>query len=149
MKEKYLIMKCEELGDQWECECNRTPITLCENWQEWYKNNKKNIRYSFEVYEFKNNKFKLIKKYDEPTEKGMALYYWNKKQDPEKDLPNVIYKYKNRTKKEAVPKECLSFIKKGTDVDNSLLTCGTISFFIDNKYYVYGEYDDNSYSLAY
>ena len=152
MKEKYLIMKCEELGDQYECDCDRTPITICENWQEWYHQNKNIIEYDFEVYEFKNNKFNLIKKYDDnPMEpKGMALYYWTDGQDLTEELPTIVYEYKNSTRKNPIPKECLSFMEKGTDLDNSLLDCGTISFFIDDKYYVYGEYwDNNEYSLGY
>lgn len=152
MKEKYLIMKCEELGDPYECDCDRTPLTMCENWQEWYHENKDTIKYDFEVYEFKNNEFKLIKKYDDDSmkEKGMALYYWTEEQDPEEDLPTIVYEYKNSTRNNPIPKECLPFIEKGTDLDNSLLGCGTISFFIDDKYYVYGEYwDNNEYSLGY
>ena len=148
MKEKYLIMKCEELGDQWECDCNRTPITMCEDWQKWYQQNK-NIKYDFEVYEFKNNSFELIKKYTTPMEEGMALYYWTEKQNPEKDFPTIIYKYKNYTRKNSIPKECFPFIEKGVDLDNSLLNCGTITFYIDTNYYVYGEYYDNWYSLGY
>ena len=148
MKEKYLIMKCEELGDQWECDCNRTPITMCEDWQKWYQQNK-NIKYDFQVYEFKNNSFELIKEYTTPMEEGMALYYWTEEQDPEKDSPTIIYKYKNYTRKDSIPKECLPFIEKGTDLDDSLLNCGIIDFYIDTNYYVYGEYNDNWYSLGY
>ena len=59
---KYLIIKCEELGDQWECDCDRKPLTMCDNWEKWYQENQKNINYSFEVYEYIKNMILLWKK---------------------------------------------------------------------------------------
>lgn len=62
---KYLIMSCVELGDQWECDADRTPITMCDDWKSWYAKNKKKIDYCFEVYEFNGEEFLLIKNYDD------------------------------------------------------------------------------------
>lgn len=58
---KYLIVKCEELNDQYECDAYRTPITMTANWKNWCK--VKKPKFLFEVYEFVNDNFKLIKEY--------------------------------------------------------------------------------------
>jgi hypothetical protein len=36
MKEKYIIVKCEELDDQWECDCDRTVIKVVEDYKPYY-----------------------------------------------------------------------------------------------------------------
>lgn len=59
----YLIMKCEPLNDQFECDADRVPISITNDWHNWYNINKPD--YMFEVYEFINNEFKIIKDYEE------------------------------------------------------------------------------------
>jgi hypothetical protein len=43
----FLIMKCEPLNDQWECDADRTPLCVVQ------KNNipKKYQKYGYEIYE--------------------------------------------------------------------------------------------------
>lgn len=56
---KYLIVKCEELDDGWECDARRTPMYITDNWK------KKRPKYPFEVYEIlSSGSLKLIKHYD-------------------------------------------------------------------------------------
>lgn len=33
--QQYLIVKCEELGDQWECDADRTPICITSNYHPY------------------------------------------------------------------------------------------------------------------
>ena len=33
---KYLIVKCKELGDQFECDADREPMFLVDDWGEWF-----------------------------------------------------------------------------------------------------------------
>lgn len=55
---KYLIIKCNELSDQYECDADRFPVCLVDDWADFNK-------YGYEVYEvLKNNTFKLIKNYE-------------------------------------------------------------------------------------
>ena len=55
---KYLIVKCAELDDQWECDADRKPICITN---DFYKYNK----YGYEIYEIsKSGTLKLIKKYN-------------------------------------------------------------------------------------
>lgn len=70
---KYLIVKCEELFDQYECDANREPIFLVDDWEKWYWENRPD--YKFEVYKFEDDKECTFEKsYDTPMERGMALY---------------------------------------------------------------------------
>ena len=60
---KYLIMKCDELSDQYECDADRSPVCLADNWTYYNE-------YGYEVYEvLKNNTFKLIKSYEQVDKK--------------------------------------------------------------------------------
>ena len=52
---QYLIVKYEELDDQWERDGNRTPMFMTDDWQRDYPN------YEFEVYELEaDNTFKYV-----------------------------------------------------------------------------------------
>lgn len=135
---QYLIIKCEELGDQWECDANRTPITITNNWEEWAK--KENPDYLFEVYSYSNNHFKCIKEYDEVMESGMCLAYYPNDEDEE---PTPIKKYPNLSRKSKVPKEVSKQIVKDENYDDSLHNCGYISWYKNNILYCYTEYDNN------
>lgn len=59
---KYLIIKCKELGDQWECDADRTPICITDDFDKFYQ-------FGYEIYEILDNgTFKLIKEYEEERE---------------------------------------------------------------------------------
>lgn len=151
----YLIMRCDELGDQYECDADRTPITLVEDWKDWAKNHTPD--YAYEVWQYNDdNTFSCIKEYGALTE-GMAFYYWDEEEDCEENKPHIIAKFPSLTRKSAVPSIVKQTIKKGAytwdgeeGVDDELTNCGFISW--DNKehrYYVYGEYSGNHYTLGY
>lgn len=54
----YLIVKCEELHDQWETDAHRTPICLTEDYSSY--------GLDYEVYEVEeDNSLKRIKNYYE------------------------------------------------------------------------------------
>lgn len=55
---KYLIVKCEELSDGWECDANRIPVCITDDWR------KIELDYPFEVYKILPSGFlTLIKDY--------------------------------------------------------------------------------------
>ena len=55
---KYLIVKCDELGDQWECDADRQPVCITEE-------KKRYERFGYEIYEiFEDGYLKLIQEYD-------------------------------------------------------------------------------------
>lgn len=46
---KYLIVKCEPLSDQWECDANRIPLCVTDNLDE-YEN-----EWGYEIYEIRSD----------------------------------------------------------------------------------------------
>jgi hypothetical protein len=137
----YLIIRCDELNDQWECDADRTPVCLTENWKKWFNIN--NPDYLFEVYEYDNNEFNLIKEYNEAMEEGMAFYYW----DENNDKACVIEKWPNKNRDDAIPKSVLRFKKFfENNYKLELYGGGSFSYNKDGKTYIYGEYYDSKYS---
>lgn len=133
----YLIVRCDELGDQFECDAERTPITLTDNWVLWYTEEKPN--YCFEVYQFTENSFVKVKNYDDSMEFGMCLaYYPNDCEDAV-----AIKKYPNFTRDDIVPKKIMARAKRGTDFSDWLKSCGHISWVENDTLYCWTEYDDN------
>ena len=138
----YLIMKCEPLGDQWECDADRSPITLTEDWMKWYQATKPD--YDFEVYAYVNNTFQCVKSYEAPMEEGMVYAYYD-----DNENPVVIQKFPNRTRNDKVPKSILKRARKGEEYDDSLRNCGHISWIEGDILYCYTEYSDSHISTPY
>lgn len=150
----YLIMRCDELGDQYECDANRTPICLVENWEMWYDENKPDYR--FEVYEVIDNTVgDIVKDYEIPIEKGMALYYWSDEilelYDDNVPTPVVVKKWENRTRHDLIPDEVKEQMncEDVYEFEDWLRGGGVINWRHkkeDDKLWFYGEYYDDSYS---
>lgn len=63
MKEKYIIVKCEELDDQWECDCDRTVIKVVEDYKPYYY-------FGYEIWLIlPDGSVKLVKEYDKGKRK--------------------------------------------------------------------------------
>jgi hypothetical protein len=119
---------------------------ICDDWSTL------KLDYLFEAYRINDdNTFTLVKNYDTPLEFGMALYSWDKKSDPEEVKPKVAKKWRGYTRDNPVPKKAVKEMShKGvTELDDDLSNGGTITWFCDGRYWVYGEYFDSSYSLGY
>lgn len=155
---KYLIMRCDELGDQYECDANREPITMVDDWKKWFEENDPD--YCFEVYSFDGKKFNIIKEYDEPMESGMALCYWVEDEREFTYIPHIIKKWPGRTKEDDIPDEVLSWNEAerfGSDWDTfeleeekeQLKDFGSFAWNAtvgeENRNYIYGRYRDNEY----
>ena len=136
---KYLIMRCEELMDQYECDANRWPEAMTDNWQKWYE--KTQPDYLFEVYEYKNNTFECIKEYDRAIEEGM-VFVWFDDNTPEGEF-NIIKRYPHMTRHDSMPDNLYQRMMEGEDIDNSLKNCGSASWSEGDKWYAYTEYADN------
>lgn len=146
----YLIMKCEELCDGWECDANRIPLAVVADWKDWIQ---RNPVHTYEVYQIVGESLELIKGYHQNLEDGMALYWWGKDENPEEVSPTVIRKYPNYTRNNILLPSIEKIIKKakrdGENFDDSLSNCGYIAWTMNDNYYVYGEYSDNHYTLGY
>lgn len=142
----YLIMKCEELNDGWECDANRTPLAVVNDWKYWIKCNPTNY---YEVYQIVGESPELIKRYDECLEEGMALYSWSEDSDPESIEPTIIKKYVGKTRNGMIPTMVEKHMKGAKNIENWLESCGHITWNKGGNYFVYGEFRDGHYSLGY
>lgn len=138
---KYLIMKCKPLSDQWECDADRTPLMITDDWQT---NAPKNCL--FEVWEIDDNGRikKLIKDYDTPMEWGMIFGYWHYGEFV------VVEKYPNRTYKDGCPTEIREFFASLGNIDEQLERYGHLAAYgEDNDHfrYVYSDYSDDEMSF--
>lgn len=158
---KYLIVKCTELGDQYECDADREPMFLVDNWEEWFQENRPTYR--FEVYKFVDEEEATLEKtYEEVFDTGMALYFWNMDDDHEEVAPTVIAHYKDYNRNKKVPDKVWSIFRQGAywaddekmteeQFKKDLKCCGYVSW--DDKehkkFWVYGHYEDGRYDLGY
>lgn len=162
MKVKYLIIRCTPLNDQYECDADRTPICLVDDWKKWEKET--NPNYYFEVYKCENGKdFEIVKEYDKPTNEGMALYYWTPEEYEEDSfitpMPHVIKKWPDATRNNAIPQEINEIIKRGikdfegdtiskVEFNKWLKGTGVVSWVDDdNNWWHYGSYADSKYDM--
>ena len=144
---KYLVLECRELGDQWECDADRTPLCITDDISKY--------GVGYEIYSIEENgSLTLYKSYETSLESGMALYSWNDGEE-EETLPTVIESYPNKTRKDFSQ----SFIRKlkqrakfsaSTNQILTDITCsGAHGEIIKDKWVVFGEYYDTSFSLGY
>jgi len=147
MKE-YLIVKCEELGDQYECDANRIPLCITNDYSKY--------GLGYEVWERKeDNSFKLIKEYEQTLEEGFALYSWREDEEIEQCAPKVRYRKvgwtRNHITKAFVKKlkQEVGFRETEKDIFIDLVNCGSHGEIIGNKWVVFGEYMDSRFSLGY
>lgn len=138
---KYLIMRCEELGDQWECDADRTPVCITDNFDKFNQ-------YGYEIYKICDNEtFELIKQYYESSEEGFAVYKWYNDDDVEDKEPNVIMEkikgvgrsYFTKSKAKKI-KSKYGFKDTVNEIYTDIRSCGSHSEEIDNEWVVIGEY---------
>lgn len=74
MKNTYVIVYCEELRDQYECDANRTPILVLEDVDEDCIDLVKFHKYGYEIYiADTNGNLKKIQEYED--------YGWTEEDD--------------------------------------------------------------------
>ena len=146
---KYLIVKCEELGDQWECDADRTPICMTDDYSTY--------GLGYEVYELTpENEFHCIKEYEEPLEYGIAIYKWLDVDD-ERHIPDeIMRKYPEKDRDDFTLAEIKEICKKYHFEENTpreILTeishCGGYGEEVNGEWVVIGEYRDDRFSLGY
>lgn len=147
MKE-YLIIKCEALGDQWECDANRTPLCMVTDYSKY--------GLGYEVWERKaDGSFERIKDYEEALEEGFALYSWDENEEPTETAPKLKYKQvgwvRNSISKAFVKrlKQEVGFHETINNIYNDIQSCGSHGEEIGNKWVVFGEYHDSHFSYGY
>lgn len=146
---KYLIIKCDELGDQWECDANRTPICLTNDYDKYNT-------MGYEIYKIKENgTFELIRNYDDVTNEYMCVYWWNDEDKVEEQSPDKIIKIQ-KGDRDNVTKSLIKKIKQQyhftdtiKEIERNIYCSGYHSELIDNKWTVFGETFDNWFPYGY
>lgn len=68
---QYLIIKCTCLNDQWECDADRQPICITENYSYYDE-------FGYEIYEInQEGNLKRIRDWEEPTPTKSKKYKKN------------------------------------------------------------------------
>lgn len=141
---KYLIVKCEPLGDQFECDANRTPICMVDDYKIFKAD------YDFEVYELGvDGGFSLVKEYDDYMgDEGMGLFYIE--EFSEDDEITIIEKFPGLNRYSELPKKVQKLVNKWKDDSsfrNNLKSCGSIMWTDDCGFMWYGKYSGHHISL--
>lgn len=136
---KYLIVKCVELGDQWECDANRNPVCLTDDYSKYGR--------GYEVYELlEDGTFKLIKDYEECIESGIAIVKFD-----EEDIPSPLEKFKNLKRYEVTKskvkkwKHKYGFSETVEVIYHGIRGCGEHGEMIGNEFVSICEYIDDRY----
>lgn len=142
---KYLIVKCDALGDQFECDANRTPLCLTDNCSTY--------GYGYEVYELQaDGTFELIKEYETPLEEGIAVYYWTEEQS-EEELPTIVAKFPNVSRYDKEKLRTILNIADKKERKEALADIGSVGAYgkelKNGNWFVVGEYMDNIFACGY
>lgn len=140
---KYLVIECEELDDQYECDANRSPVCLTNDIDQY--------GYGYEVYEIaQDGKLKLIKDYYKGTEEGMAIVVYDLNED--EDIIDIPRKFRNKSKKDFDTPEKIAeiaqicgFTENLQNIAYEIETCGEYGEIVGGTWVVFGNYIDNIY----
>lgn len=142
----YLVVKCEALSDQYECEYDKTPLCCTDDVNQYGA--------GYEIYTINSDgSLSLFKDAETALFDGMGLYYWKKGQDETETAPEVMstFKFKrDQVTKGFIKKQIKPFFK-GTvnEIYDSIWCCGSYGEMVDNQWTVFGECRDTHYSLGY
>lgn len=146
---KYLVVECRELGDQWECDADRTPILVTDDYSGYN-------RYGYEIYQIEpDGKLNLIREYDSVTDEGWCYCFYS--EDAEEGHPTKVIKFKKKFTRDTITKSQIKKWKtayklKGSvdEILRSFHCSGDYSELAeDGGLKVIGEYFDNNYPLGY
>lgn len=146
---KYLVIKCEELGDQWECDADRTPICVTNDYDKYNK-------LGYEIYEITTEgNLNLIRGYNDFAYERVCVYWWNDENKVEECPPDEIYEIKNGNRRNVTKslikkvKQSYKFTDTIEEIENDISCCGSHAELIDNKWVVFGETLDDWYPYGY
>ncbi len=111
----YLVIECEELNDQYECDADRKPVCLTCDYPDEYN------RVGYEIYEvLDDNTFKLIKEYTQGGDTFVAVYGWEIETYPEgEEIPEVFEEWQEFSDTSQIPDRTLKDIIRGNHFHDS------------------------------
>lgn len=139
---KYLVVRCVELGDQWECDADRRPVCLTEDYSKYDK-------HGYEIYKLnKDGTFTLVRNYEDVTKEEMVIAVWNNinhyENKPNKIIPicdgDRDYVTSSIIKK---IKQTYHFTDSVEEIESDIFCSGAHGEEIKGKWVVFGEkFDD-------
>ena len=119
----YLVVRCEELGDQYECDANRVPVCLTEDYDKYNKR-------GYEIYKvLPDNTFELVREYDTITKEDMVVAIWYNEDNCDNDPDEIIHICDGD--RDAVTTSMIKTIKKKyhfhetiKDIKHDISSCG-------------------------
>lgn len=140
---KYLVVKCDELNDQWECDANRTPICLTDDYSKY-------DCFGYDIYEVKaDGTFELIREYGQISCEEIVIAIWNDAETTEEKDPDKIIPIKKGDRK-VVSKKLVEKLKRQyhfpdtvTEIFNDITCSGAYGEEINGAWVVLGEKMDN------
>ena len=139
---KYLVVKCTELGDQWECDADRKPLYMTDDISK--------IGKGYEIYEVQSNgSLKIIKEGWEALETGTCICWWGDDEDKPLKVEKLPHMNRNCITKSAIKKLKSTYHLTGSieeiflDIKNSGNYCECIKN--DTQIISIGEYEDNDF----
>lgn len=159
---QYLIVKFEVCSDQNECDGNRVPMFMTDDWDRDRPED-----YDFEVYKLEDDRtFRFIGgsnlgNYDAEQvlpakSEGMALTVWGD------DIESTIMEFPGLTANDPVPPEVMAFFadlrqKFGDNIlededefsgDLKYYNAISLTDLLNDKVYLYGHYRDRYYDIT-
>ena len=139
---KYLVVRCVELGDQWECDADRRPVCLTEDYSKYDKQ-------GYEIYKLnKDNTFTLVRNYEDVTKEEMVVAIWKNVNHCENKPSKYITicggdrDYVTSSTIEKV-KKTYHFADSIEDIESDISCSGYHGEEINGKWVVFGEkFDD-------
>ncbi len=148
---KYLIVECEELHDQYECEANRIPLCMTDDISKYEH------EFGYEIYEVKNDgTFSLVKSFEDTDGNwGMAIYFWKNEEDVESNLPDIVYEKFPQANSKIFTTAKIKEIKKTYHLTESVkeikdeISYGSYGTELNGGWFVIGDYNGSIYSWGY
>ena len=142
---KYLVLCC----DFYYGEDEITPYCMTNDPKKYWSS-------KYKIYEVKDNgTFVLIKDFDVTNDKGIALYQWTAKEDPQVDSPEIIGKWNDKNRNNfslqeiSLIKTLAHFEEPAEDILADIESFGAHGEEVDDYWMVFGEYTDDNYSCGY
>ena len=140
---KYLIIKCEALSDQYECDAQRTPICVIDDYTAYDK-------YGYDIYRIQNDGgLEKIRDWEDISEEYIT--YCEYDEDKSEEEPITIIRLKDGLRRDITRKDIeqwrqrFKFTDKVSDIAIDLRCSGAHGEQIGKLWCVIGEAFDNHY----
>lgn len=145
MSDKYLVVMCEELSDQYECDADRTPLCVVDDYTEYNKS-------GYEIYQIlSDGTLAKIRAYDEINDEYIACVVWDMETDFD-DKPLEVIRLIDGDR-DNITKSMLKqwkakygFLTSLKEMVSGINCFGAVGDEIDGKWIVIGECHDDHFA---